>query len=234
VTVVRGGPIVGLVGQAVLLAAVAATVGLTVNGALIGLGFALVLAGLLPARLGPADLVTLARTVLVGAITAIVTDSLDHHMPAGPLVALAAVALVLDGVDGAVARRTRTESSFGARFDMEVDAFLILVMSIYVAPILGAWVLAIGAMRYVFVAATWVLPWMRSALPPRWWRKVVAAGQGIALTVAAAGLLPTPVSGAIVAAALALLVESFGRDVWWLWRRRPVARLSAAEMRDAT
>ena len=36
---------------------------------------------------------------------------------------------------------------------MEVDAFLILVLSVYVAQSLGAWVLAIGLARYVFVAA---------------------------------------------------------------------------------
>ena len=55
------------------------------------------------------------------------------------------VALLLDWVDGQVARRTHTESAFGARFDMEVDAFLILVLSVYVASTTGWWVLIIGA-----------------------------------------------------------------------------------------
>ena len=50
--------------------------------------------------------------------------------------------------------------------------------------------LAIGAARYVFLAAGWPLQWMRAPLPPRYWRKVVAATQGIVLTVAAAGVLP--------------------------------------------
>ena len=69
------------------------------------------------------------------------------------LVGLAVVALVLDGVDGWVARRTGTVSALGARFDMEVDAFLILVLSVYVAGSVGPWVLAIGAARYAFWAA---------------------------------------------------------------------------------
>ena len=64
------------------------------------------------------------------------------------LVSLATVALVLDAVDGWVARRTRTTGMFGARFDAEVDAFLILVLSVYVARSVGAWVLAIGVARY--------------------------------------------------------------------------------------
>ena len=53
--------------------------------------------------------------------------------PGRPLVGLTAVALALDGVDGRVARRTETVTAVGARFDMEVDAFLILVLSVYVA-----------------------------------------------------------------------------------------------------
>ena len=99
---------------------------------------------------------------------------------------LTALALVLDAVDGWVARRTRTTAALGAHFDGEVDAFLILVLSVYVARSAGAWVLAIGAARYVFLAAGWPLPWMREPLPPRYWRKVVAATQGIVLTVAVA------------------------------------------------
>jgi phosphatidylglycerophosphate synthase len=138
------------------------------------------------------------------------------------LVTLAAVALALDAVDGKVARRTGTASALGARFDMEVDAFLLLVLSVYVTRPVAGWALAIGAMRYAFVVATWVLPWMRGSLPPRYWRKVVAATQGVVLVFAAADVLPQPLTAAVLAVSLALLVESFGRDVGWLWRHRPL------------
>jgi hypothetical protein len=107
---------------------------------------------------------------------------------------------------------------------MEVDAFLLLVLSAFVAPILGLWVLAIGLMRHVFVAAGWMLPWLRLQLPPRYWRKVVTAVQGIALTLAASGLAPD-VAGVVVGVALVLLVESFGRDVLWLALRRRARRV---------
>ncbi|MFD8079956.1 CDP-alcohol phosphatidyltransferase family protein [Streptomyces sp. NPDC059718] len=40
---------------------------------------------------------------------------------------LATLALLVDAVDGRVARRTGTTSPLGARFDMETDAFLIRV-----------------------------------------------------------------------------------------------------------
>jgi phosphatidylglycerophosphate synthase len=230
---VRTGPAVGLIAQLALLAALAGTVGVGVAGWSVGVGYGLALCVSLTRAqvrsgtdvLGPADRVTLTRATLVGAVAALTADpfspqALTRHGPVAVLVALAIVALVLDGVDGVVARRSGTVSALGARFDMEVDAFLILVLSVYVSRLLGGWVLTIGAMRYAFVAASWVLPWMRRSLPPRYWRKVVAATQGIVLVAAASDVLPRPLTLAAVVAALALLVESFGRDVRWLWRGR--------------
>jgi hypothetical protein len=177
----------------------------------------------------PASWVTLARAMLAVAVAALVASSSHEPARVALLVSLAALALALDAVDGWVARRTRT-TALGARFDGEVDAFLILVLSIYVARSAGAWVLAIGAARYVFLAAGWALPWMRESLPPRHWRKVVAAIQGIVLTVAAADVLPRALTQAALVVALALLAESFGRDVWWLRRHRhgPAAAPAAA------
>ncbi|MGK5741050.1 CDP-alcohol phosphatidyltransferase family protein [Micromonospora sp. URMC 103] len=226
---VRTGPWVGLAAQVVLLAVLAGTVGVGGAGWLAGAGYGVVSGvalarGLRRAgsrRLGPADRVTLGRSVLVGAVAALVADGLaGRPAPVALLVTLAAVALALDAVDGRVARRTGTASALGARFDMEVDAFLLLVLSARVAPAAGAWVLAIGGMRYAFVAAGWALPWMRGTLPPRLWRKVVAATQGVVL--AAAVVLPAAPATLLLGVALALLVESFGRDVLWLWRHRPL------------
>ena len=116
---------------------------------------------------------TLARATLAVGVAALVADSFGEPAPVTLLVSLSALALVLDAVDGWVARRTRTTAKLGAHFDAEVDAFLILILSVYVARLAGAWVLAIGAARYVFLAAGWRLPWMREQLPPRYWRKVV-------------------------------------------------------------
>jgi phosphatidylglycerophosphate synthase len=172
--------------------------------------------------MGPANRVTLTRAVLVGGVAALVTESFLRSARVGTLVGLAIVALVLDAVDGRVARHTRSVSAVGARFDMEVDAFLILVLSVYVARSLGPWVLGIGAARYLLGMAGWALPWLRRPVPPRYWRKVVAAVQGITLTAVAAGVLAPRVAVAVLVAAMALLAESFGRDVWWLSRRRAV------------
>ena len=180
-------------------------------------------------RFGWANVVTSTRSALVGIITGLVVASVIEPIPIPLLIGLAVPALALDAVDGWVARRTDSITELGARFDMEVDAFLLLVLSAFVAQLLGPWVLAIGLMRYAFVVAGWMLPWMRGQLPPRYWRKVVTAVQGIALALAASGLAPT-LAGVAVAIALALLVESFGRDVIWLaLRHRSAARGGAVD-----
>jgi phosphatidylglycerophosphate synthase len=170
-------------------------------------------------RFGPANVVTVVRSTLVGMISGIVVASFVAPIPVGLLVALVVPALLLDAVDGWVARRTNSASELGARFDMEVDAFLLLVLSAYVSQTLGIWVLAIGVMRYAFVVAGWIFPWLRRQLPFRYWRKVVTAVQGVALTIAGTGFLPV-LDVLLVAIALALLLESFGRDLVWLGARR--------------
>jgi len=181
-------------------------------------------------RFGQANVVTAVRSTLVGVITGIVVASFFGPMPVWIVLALVVPTLLLDAVDGWVARRTDSVSELGARFDMEVDAFLLLVLSAYVSQALGIWVLAIGLMRYAFVVAGWIFPWLRRQLPFRYWRKVVTAVQGIALAVAITGLLPV-IEVVFVAIALALLVESFGRDVLWLvaWRTADSRRPAGAQ-----
>ncbi|WP_372339680.1 CDP-alcohol phosphatidyltransferase family protein, partial [Nocardiopsis sp. CC223A] len=136
------------------------------------------------------------------------------------VVAVASLALAGDLADGPVARGTGTATAFGARFDMEADAFLLLVLSLAAAPLLGPWTLGIGAMRYAFAAAARWAPWLSAPLPPDRARKVVAAVQGVALVAALAPVVPPPFGAPVVAAALALLVWSFGRDIAWLHRSR--------------
>jgi phosphatidylglycerophosphate synthase len=170
---------------------------------------------------GPADWITFARATLVGCAAELIAEG-DFSL--WWLVGLTGVALLLDGLDGQVARRTGTASEFGARFDMEVDAFLILLLCVQVSHALGLWVLAIGLMRYVFVAASWAMPWLTAPLYPSMARKTVAAVQGVVLVVAVSRLLPPSVTFAAVALALASLAWSFGRDVVWLARHRVPAQ----------
>ncbi|HET7820343.1 MAG TPA: CDP-alcohol phosphatidyltransferase family protein [Ornithinibacter sp.] len=218
---------VGLASLMALLAVLTVSVGLGVGAWVVAVGCAAVVTTLVmwglaadPHLLGPADLVTLSRALLACAAVALTVELLAGHPVTAPLLTLGIPALALDAVDGRVARRTGTVTAFGGRFDGEVDAFLILVLSVAAAPTVGWWVLAAGLVRYAFAVAGWFLPWLRAPLEFRYWRKVVTATVGIALVVAVADVLPAPLTTAVVLVALALLAESFGRDVWWLWRRR--------------
>jgi phosphatidylglycerophosphate synthase len=232
--------VAGLIAQLLLLTVLATIAGLSSAGWVVGVTSGVMIDGALfcglshfrIGRLNLAGWVTLVRASLAVGVAALVADSFDRPAPITTLVSLAALALILDAIDGKVARHTRTAGTLGAHFDAEVDAFLILVLSVYVARSVGAWVLAVGAARYAFLAAAWPLPWMRKPLPPRYWRKFVAATQGVVLTVVAADVLPAAVNRGALAVALALLAESFIRDVWWLWAHR-VTRSSGAAAVDA-
>ena len=138
---------------------------------------------------------------------------------------MATVVMILDGVDGRIARRTGTQSAFGARFDMEVDAALILALSVLVwaGDRVGPWCLLIGLMRYVFVAASRLWPALGAPLPESVRRKVVCVAQGVVLLIALGPIIPSAVAIAVVAAGLAALVYSFAVDVRWLLRPVGVA-----------
>ena len=223
---IRLATILGMLATAALLGVVSATAGLGVAGWIAGLATGSAATALLvTARMRsdqpaihPADWVTLTRALLIAGVAGLVADSFGRPVSTTALVTLSAVALALDAVDGQVARRTGTATPLGARIDGEVDAFLILLLSIAVSQDYGSWVLAIGAARYALLLAGWLIPWLAAPLPPRYWGKVVAAVQGIVLTVAASGVVDRRTGMIAVAAALLLLAESFGRNVIWLYR----------------
>lgn len=181
---------------------------------------------------GPADRVTVARSVLVAACAALLPVGLapllgaDAGRPADTwswsVLALALPAWVLDGVDGRVARHTGTATRAGARFDQEVDAVLLLVLSVAVAARIGlpgaGWVLLIGAMRYLFLLGLRLRPRWRRPLLYSSFRRATAGVQGGVLLGALVPPVPLPLATAATVLALALLLVSFGRDVVWLER----------------
>ncbi|MFN4262457.1 MAG: CDP-alcohol phosphatidyltransferase family protein [Thioalkalivibrionaceae bacterium] len=173
-----------------------------------------------------------ANTAIVGVIAPLDqthSSSLMHHHlghAASPwawtlLWTLAALALLLDAVDGAIARATNSASAFGARFDMEVDAAFLLVLSLVAwwHAGIGVWVLLIGAARYVFVAASWRWRWLSAPLPFSQRRRIIAALQGLALVIAITPLSAQYWNQTLVAVALAALILSFAIDAVAQFRR---------------
>ncbi|WP_307024644.1 CDP-alcohol phosphatidyltransferase family protein [Arthrobacter globiformis] len=161
-----------------------------------------------------ADRVTLIRAVLISCCAAITVPALFGGTGSGvPMVLLGAAAFLLDAVDGAVARRFACESPAGGRLDVQTDAALVLVLSCAAVPTVGPWVLAIGLMWYVFVAAGWFRPQLKRTLPVKRLRKVIGAYQPFALLLALMPGVPGGIGTAAVVLAFVALVTSFGRDV---------------------
>ena len=175
--------------------------------------------------IGAANRITLFRATLLLPICALAIGAATPNDTARWwIVGVGTVAMVLDGVDGYVARRSGGPTQFGGRFDMELDSFLLLGLSVLVwwSGQVGAWVMSIGLARYLFVAAAWIWPSLAADLPGSFRRKAICVVQGVVLLTCLGPIIPASVAVTAAAAALALLIWSFGVDILWL--RRAAAR----------
>jgi phosphatidylglycerophosphate synthase len=170
-------------------------------------------------RFGAANAVTALRAAMVAflAALALLPAPLAAELRALAL-ALGIAGLLLDGIDGWLARRGGTASRFGARFDIETDALSILVFTLLLlrAGQAGLWVLAIGLARYIFVGVGWLWPPLARELPPSLRRKTICVVVATALLVALAPFVDAVPARLICAAALVLLLSSFVMDCVWL------------------
>lgn len=171
--------------------------------------------------LGPANALTLVRAGLTGVTAAFLGEPAAADL-VWPLIGAAMLAFGLDWVDGRVARASGRASPFGARLDMELDALAILTLCGFAWQLdrAGAWVFVGGALRYLFVAAAALWPWMNRPLFPSRRRPFVC---GVQIVCLVGCLAPWPVphlSDAIAAFGTVALVYSFGADTVWLFRHR--------------
>ncbi|WP_114393206.1 CDP-alcohol phosphatidyltransferase family protein [Oleisolibacter albus] len=175
---------------------------------------------------GHANRVTLLR----GGLTCLLAGAVPLAPGLGPavqwgLAVTAVIALALDGVDGWLARRHGQSSPYGARFDMELDTLLTLVLALLVWRLgeAGIWVLGLGLLRPLFVAAGWLWPWLTAPLPFSRRRRAVCVVQVAVPAAALTPLVAPPLSGLAAGAALALLLFSFAVDTVWLFRHGTAA-----------
>jgi phosphatidylglycerophosphate synthase len=170
-------------------------------------------------RFGAANYVTLARAALM----ALLAGSFAEPTSAGAALAAASVSglvPILDGVDGRLARRGGTRSVFGARFDVEIDALHVLAMSglLWQFGKAGMWIWLGGLLRYGFVAAGWLLPWMAAELRPTLRGRAITIIHMTTVSVALAPFVPVRLSMVATVLTTAALVWSFGVDIGRLWR----------------
>lgn len=170
-------------------------------------------------RLGAANVITLLRLALVSILVIPLAGATAAPVA---IIAIATIALILDGVDGWLARRQHLSSRFGAAFDMEVDSVFALVLALLAAVVggVGWWVILLGLPRYLFGLAQLALPWLTAPLPPRYSGKVICVIQLVVLIVLQSPWVPAVVAAALTVGVLGALAWSFGRDIVALWRLR--------------
>ncbi|HEX5737769.1 MAG TPA: CDP-alcohol phosphatidyltransferase family protein [Hydrogenophaga sp.] len=182
------------------------------------------------ARFGPANRVTLVRLSVVVLLAALVGETIppapfvSAPAAAWAIVIVATLTALLDAVDGHLARRSGLASAFGARFDMETDAFFVLVLCALViqAGQAGPWVLASGLMRYAFVGAARLWPWLSGPLQPSKRRQTVCVVQIITLIVCLGPIIAPTLAASLALLSLAVLTVSFAIDVRALSLHRPI------------
>ena len=97
---------------------------------------------------GYANWVTLLRYIMLLLIAAF-----SGVWPLWSLGLLLSIPLLLDGLDGYLARRLNQTTKFGGMFDMETDSLFIVLagMILYKRNIVGAWLLPAAYIRYFYV-----------------------------------------------------------------------------------
>jgi phosphatidylglycerophosphate synthase len=178
-------------------------------------------------RFGLANGITLVRLIVCSLLAGFAAEASTSLMTVPPEVAwlyfaISVGSLILDGFDGLAARHQRLSSPFGARFDMEVDALQILVLSVaaFALAKAGWWILIGGVLRYLFMLASSAWPVLAVELPPSWRRKTIAVIQGGVVAALVSPIIVPPLSVVAAGVALALLLYSFTVDIAWLLRAR--------------
>ncbi len=139
-----------------------------------------------------------------------------------PLWALGATVLVvfgLDGLDGWVAKRRGETSEFGAYFDMETDAYFVLLAGIVLLQRgrFGAWILIVGLLRYVYVITLALVPARGGEQPRSSFGR--HAFTSLMLGLALGMVLGEPFGTVATALGCGLVTASFVRSFYWSYGR---------------
>jgi phosphatidylglycerophosphate synthase len=127
---------------------------------------------------------------------------------------------VLDWLDGWLARLAGATSAFGAHFDMETDALVVLVvdLELFTRGRLGAWILATGVLRYLYVVSIALFA-PRGGEAPRSTLGRNAFGTlvtGLCIALAS----PTAVGTAAAVLGTTAVALSFVHTFYWSYLRR--------------
>lgn len=139
--------------------------------------------------------------------------------PGWALAAALGLVWALDGVDGWIARRRGLASAFGAAFDQETDALLILAADaqLWQRGRFAAWILATGVLRYGYVLALAIAPRPAGHVPRV--RLARLAFLALVAGLTAGFALENPAGTALAVLGTAAVTASFAHSFYWSYRR---------------
>lgn len=167
-------------------------------------------------RFGIANSLTLVRILSISSIGLIMP-----RVPAVAFVGIIALLFAADGIDGWIARSRNTVSSFGQTFDMEADAYLVMLLCVLLTThnVAGYWVLIAGLWRYSYAAFIAVVP-ARGEMPRS---RLARFGHGILMVSLILAFLPVPALPLVAAViAVATVTLSYARSLAWSFGRTEI------------
>jgi phosphatidylglycerophosphate synthase len=165
--------------------------------------------------INPANAITSLRLVAVLILAAVGMEIMDS------VIILSIVILILlDSLDGVLARKKHTESEFGAFLDKEIDAFFMLVLCLLLVlkSYSASWILIIGFLRYFFVILVYFL-----STDTKREKKTSRARHIFTLVMIILLVLFLPVQVIrvpLACMAILLLLFSFGRDLFKIFYKK--------------
>jgi phosphatidylglycerophosphate synthase len=159
---------------------------------------------------GAGNFVTALRWLLASSVGLV-----PNSVPTWVLGATVLAVFALDGVDGWVAKRRGETSEFGAHFDMETDAYFVLLIGIelFTRGRYGAWILLVGVLRYLYVIALALVPARRGDKPR--FRFGRHAFTGLMLGLSAGMILSEPFATLTTLLGCGLVTASFAHSFYW-------------------
>jgi len=138
------------------------------------------------------------------------------------IVILGMIALLLDGLDGFIARKYDHVTKFGEKIDQESDNFLMLVLSIslYLNREIGAYIFLIPLYRYLFIFFMSKYDWLKTELPISQFRKFACAVTTLFMVVAQDVYFDPENTLFLVILSLFIITFSFAKDIIWLYRNK--------------
>ena len=165
----------------------------------------------------------ISLVMLTAAINSSMNLTIFDIFYAERIIAILAIsALILDGLDGFVARKYNHVTKFGEIIDQESDNFLMLVLSIslYLNREVGIYIFLIPSYRYLFIFSMKRYDWLKIELPISQFRKFACAVT-ILLMIIAQDIYFSPENTTfLVILSLFIITFSFAKDIIWLYRNK--------------